>query len=499
MVPDLPKMLKRWLTGVLLMAGLGIAPLSLPAASAAELTTEAATEAMHRAVRFFRTHCSAGGGYVYRVSADGRHRQGEVAVGATTAWLEPPGTPAVGMAYLNAYRLTRDPVLLEAAKETADALIRTQLVSGGWEDGLEFDPAARKQRAFRVELGPSPQVGKLRNNTTFDDDKSQSAVRFLMQLDRELKFEDARLHEAARYALDAFVKAQYPNGAWPQRYAKFPVAADFPVRQASIPETWPPSFEGVPYSSYYTLNDNTITDLITSLLDAWDVYQEPRYLEAARRGGDFLLLAQLPEPQPGWAQQYNVEMHPAWARKFEPPALSGGESQGAMRTLMTLYRRTGDAKYLEPIDRALAYYRRSLLPDGRLARFYELGTNRPLYFTREYKLVYTDDDLPTHYSFKVSQRLDALEAEYNRVRETPRDSLWKPASTAAPKPSSELSRKAQAAVAALDARGAWVETGEILTLDRRKLRTELMDSKTFASNLQTLASYIAANSPAPSR
>ena len=97
----------------------------------------------------------------------------------------------------------------------------------------------------------------------------------------------------------------------------------------------------------------------------------------------FFVLAQLPEPQPAWAQQYDHEMHPAWARKFEPPAVSGGESQGVIRTLMTLYRRTAavtdDAdRFLEPIPRAIAYLRRSLLNDGRLARFYELETNRPL-------------------------------------------------------------------------------------------------------------------------
>src|SRR3954470_19083766 len=81
---------------------------------------------------------------------------------------------------------------------------------------------------------------------------------------------------------------------------------------------------------------------------------------------------------PAWAQQYDADMHPAWARRFEPPAVTGGESHGAMRILLRVYRETGDARYLEPIPRALAYLRRSRLPDGRLARFYELETNRPL-------------------------------------------------------------------------------------------------------------------------
>jgi len=63
-------------------------------------------------------------------------------------------------------------------------------------------------------------------------------VRFLMRVDRELKFEDKRLHEAARFALDQLIKAQYPNGAWPQRYYQFADPAKFPVKKASYPDSW---------------------------------------------------------------------------------------------------------------------------------------------------------------------------------------------------------------------------------------------------------------------
>ena len=77
--------------------------------------------AMHRAVRFFREQASTQGGYVYQWSADLAKREGEGKVDETTVWIQPPGTPAVGMAFLNAYRACGDPMLLEAAKETADA------------------------------------------------------------------------------------------------------------------------------------------------------------------------------------------------------------------------------------------------------------------------------------------------------------------------------------------------------------------------------------------
>ena len=47
---------------------------------------------------------------------------------------------------------------------------------------------------------------------------------------------------------------------------------------------------------------------------------DDRWERVARRGGDCLRAAQLPEPQPGRAQHYDRELRPAWARKCEPPA-----------------------------------------------------------------------------------------------------------------------------------------------------------------------------------
>ena len=175
--------------------------------------------------------------------------------------------------------------------------------------------------------------------------------------------------------------------------------------------------------------------MIDAMLEAARIYKEPRYLAAAEKGGAFILLAQMPEPQPGWAQQYDREMHPAWARLFEPASITGGESQSVMRALLLLYRETGNRKYLEPLTRALEYYRRSVLPDVDnpsevrrracrtgtpcMARFYELKTNRPLYITKGtrvtaldqgttnvdgYELSYSDESVITHYAVRGFRR-----------------------------------------------------------------------------------------------
>src|SRR5262245_53989302 len=91
-----------------------------------------AEAAMRRAAEFFRTKVASGGGYVYRYSSDLKHREGEGVAGPLTIWVQPPGTPAVGEAFLDAYDATGDRFYLDAAHETGQALVKGQLVSGGW-------------------------------------------------------------------------------------------------------------------------------------------------------------------------------------------------------------------------------------------------------------------------------------------------------------------------------------------------------------------------------
>ncbi len=464
----------------------------VPATGAAEPTRDDAVLAIQRATSFFREHCSAGGGYVFRISEDLSLREGENKVGDSTAWIEPPGTPAVGLAYLRAYQLTREPSLLEAARETAGALLQGQLLSGGWTEQIEFGAEDRQRYAYRVE---GNRVDGRHNTTTFDDNKTQSAIRCLMRLDSELKQSDARLHEAVAYALDHALAAQYANGAWPQKYDGKVSDHSVPDLQASYPDTWSREFPNEKYANYYTLNDGTLCDLIDTLLEAGQTYQDNRYSDAALRAGEFLLKAQMPAPQPGWAQQYNDHMHPAWARKFEPPAISGGESQQVMRTLLELYQRTADGRYLQAVERALPYYQQSALADGRLARFYELRTNRPLYLTKTYELTYSDSDMPTHYGFIVSSGLSRIERELAKLRELPVNQLGgQSESMPKPKLTDALRSSAAKAIAGLDARGAWVEAGNLRTHSEVNV-VRVISSATFINNIENLAHFVAASVP----
>jgi len=454
-------------------------------------TRDEASAALKRAVTFFRDKVSAEGGYLWRYSDDLALREGENVATVTQAWVQPPGTPSVGEALLAAYRRTREPSLLDAATQTARALVKGQLHSGGWDYRIEFDPAKRKTYAYRSDGAPAANA---RNVSTLDDNTTQSAVQYLMHIDQALEFKDKPIHEAVVFALDSLVNVQYPNGAWPQRFSGPPKAEDFPVIKANYPDSWPRTFPGVNYAGYYTLNDNAQADVISTLFEGAEIYNEKRFSDSARRGGDFLILAQMPEPQPAWAQQYNAQMQPAWARKFEPPSVTGGESHGAIRTLMDVYRQTGDKKYLEPIPRALDYLQKSQLADGRLARFYELKTNRPLYFTKQYELVYTSDDMPTHYAFIVGSGIARLREEYETLIATDPSKL-KPA----PQPekyelSAALTAAARRAIDSLDSRGAWVDNGRLRATDQvQNSVNRVITTQTFIRNVDTLSRFIAAS------
>jgi hypothetical protein len=225
-----------------------------------------------------------------------------------------------------------------------------------------------------------------------------------------------------------------------------------------------------------------------TLFTALDIYQDQASRQALVRLGDFLILAQMPEPQPAWAQQYDYQMRPVWARKFEPPGISPRESQDAIETLMRIHRLTGDAKYLEPIPRALAYLRKSLLPDGRHARYYELRTNKPLYMTSDYQLTHSDADLPQHYGFKTDSRLDAIEKEFNALK----------AGQAAAKPvrdAASLEKEVRRIIGELDAEGRWLSRyqGErLIGQTKFAVGAAYLSSEVFSRNVETLSGYLKA-------
>src|SRR5436190_3048147 len=270
----------------------------------AQPSRKVALDAMRQATTFMTTRVAYRGGYVWAVSEDFKRRYGEVPARPTQIWIQ-DGTPLVGMTFLDAYEVTGDRLYLESARQAADALIAGQRPSGGWHYFIDFDPKGINDwyvnEASQFKWGME-EYRHYYGNATFDDGNTAGATRFLLRF--YLTTREPRYRQPLRKALNFIVSAQYKNGAWPQRY---PLRNEF-------------SHDGFPdYTYYYTLNDGSAKSNIEVLLDAAEKLGDRRYLEAAKRGVDFMIHIQGPPDQAAWAEQYDPKtMRPTKARTHEP-------------------------------------------------------------------------------------------------------------------------------------------------------------------------------------
>lgn len=449
----------------------------------AEPSVQEVEQALERAVTYFSESVAVEGGYVYFYSPDLSRRLGEGAARETEIWVQPPGTPTVGEALLEAWLATGDPGFRDAALAAGKALVYGQLESGGWRNSIEFDPAGPRVDQYRNGKGRG------KNYSTLDDEISQAALKFLVRLDHALESQVPEIKDAVAYGLDRFLQAQFANGAFPQVWLG-PVPAVTPAK-ANYPEyDWRTEGRIKEYWDQYTLNDGVAGSVTDLLRTAHQLAGDDRCLEALRKLGGFLIDAQMPEPQPAWAQQYNQQMQPIWARAFEPPAISGRESEDAMIALLKIAEHTGDKKYLEPIVPAVKYLESSLLPDGRLARYYELQSNRPLYMERSgkvYSLTHDDSNLPSHYGWKNETQLETIKNGYRAVvAGQPLAGVLESAS-----PPGEIEEIADS----LDDQGRWISRyeGELLIGQAKFAVGDLyLSSEVFADNVVALSRWLVA-------
>lgn len=454
----------------------------------AESLDSKALKAMKKAGSYWATEVASHGGFVWEYSTDFKRRRGESKdLPPTTLWVQPPGTPAVGAVFLKAYEVTKDKMYLDAAMAAGKCLATGQLRSGGWGYSIEFDPKHYRYRHQHVS-DDHPKWAELSDTTTFDDNNTQSATRFLIELSQHV--EDPSIDLALRKALQCFLDAQYKGGKWDGAWS----------------QQYPPPAKG--YGALPTFNDNTMSDCVRTMLLAWKVLKKPEYKQSVLRCLDFYLRSQMPSPQAGWAQQYDKDLNPAWARKFEPPAVSGGESSGNVQLLLEMFIEFGDERYLDSAGRALDWYRHSRIgpaeEQGQWARFYEPRTNKPLYFTRTYELVYSDDDLPIHYSFKGSYGVERRMALFEEIAQKGRDYFvkkqpdWKAVM-------SKLAPEVEKVLQEQDEQGRWVQLvkksedvrddkGRVIRQVEEKTELSMMYSKDFVGKMRTLADYVEASS-----
>lgn len=451
-----------------LIACAGLAILLFASGAAQAATPQDALSVLERAATFFRDRLGVEGTYVWRYSADGTVRMGEGGkVPSSIGWVEPPGTPAIGAAFLRLHQITGQPEWLEAARTVAEALVRTQLVSGGWFYKIETSPELVGQWCYRsldaAKKCPDAEDNPNRNRTVLDDNTTQSVLNFLMWFDEASAHSVPVVDEAIKKGLKRLMKAQYANGAFPVFFTDKIPGQDVPsAAEATMPDSWSQTWIKPVTAPYFVTNDNLPRNVGRSFLNAYRLYGKDQYLATARRVGDFLLAAQLLAPQRGWSQQYDRTMQPVWGREFEPPSVVSHETAGCIEYLIELSGETGERKYLDAARSAADWLEAVRLPDGNWARFYELKTDRPLYVDNENRLTFSDDDLLGHYGMKGQFEIPKVLA---RLRSIEKGAPIVPAklwvSEADELDPSELSAQAQAFVDGIDAQGRWADDGWI--------------------------------------
>lgn len=408
-----------------------------------------AIRALRSGVEFYHS-LAIEGGYVYHYTLDQSERWGEGKTDEFTIEVQPPGTPAVGMSFLQAYRATGDSLHLRAAVDAAHALIRGQNALGGWEHKIYFN----RPKGNRI---------------SFDDDQSQSAISFLMALDQEV--DDIYLTASIEQALQMMLDSQLESGGWPHMYPQ----------QGN-------------YHDFATFNDEGINDCIRVMIEAYRYYDLEEYHGSLEKAARFLMISQLPPPQPGWAQQYNEYLQPAWARSFEPPAVCPLVTINNINTLIDLYDVMKSAVILEPISDAIQYLYDSRLANGKWGRFLELGTNKPLYYDRGRIRKPSLDALSlerrTGYGYEVdlSDKLADVTHRFEDVlnrRELPKLNL------------EQLEKLVKEILDTQDAQGRWITKNDtfrahedVRSWDGEYRTEDRISSATFNRNVEILCRYL---------
>ncbi len=427
-----------------------------------------AIKAVKKGIEFFHL-ISTNGGYLYNYSVDLKERWGEGygvndQASSSQIWVQPPGTPTVGSAMLRVFKITGDKSILSCAEDAGDALIGGQKKEGGWYYSIDFKDKSRGR------------------SCTFDDNTTQAALRFLIALDKEVNKKS--LDDAVERGLRFMMESQYETGGWPQWY---PLIGS--------------------YHDFYTYNDNSINDCIKVMIDAHSAYGKVEYLRSIEKAGGFIILSQVAPPQPGWAQQYNLYLQPAWARAFEPPAVCPSVTRRNIFTLIDIYLHTGVRKYLEPIQDAVRWLKESKLASGRWARFCELGTNRPLFYDygRIWKATYEElsPERRSGYGYFSGGILDGVVETYNEVKELGREKYLEKKNR--PLSRSEILEKLRSMessvseiISAQDEKGRWISKDKYRTYlpgDWRKWDgqykvAERINSHVFIRNVNVLCDYI---------
>lgn len=313
------------------------------------------------------------------------------------------------------------------AHRVAGNLLLYQRRSGGWPKNIDL--AAPLTETDRQQV----LADKDRNDGTIDNGATTQPLRFLARVVHASP-ERVACREAFRRGMVYLLEAQYPNGGWPQTH---------------------PHPTG--YQRHITFNDDAMVNVLTLLRDVaqgetpfdWlDLQTRQQAVGAVERGVDCILRCQIlvDGRRTVWCAQHDRDtLAPAPARSYEKASLSGSESVGILRFLMSLP--APSEAVVAAVEDGVRWFRESALtgirvvrrPDPDLPRGYDvivvtdreapriwgrfhcLETNQPLFCGRDGvikpRLADIEHERRVGYSWYSTAAERLLEIDYPRWRD----------------------------------------------------------------------------------
>jgi PelA/Pel-15E family pectate lyase len=281
----------------------------------------------------------------------------------------------------------------------ADNMLLYQRNNGGWPKNYDM------QAILTAEQRDSLVKSKEELHTTFDNSTTFTHIEYLAQVYTITHTEKYR--EGCIRGISFILSAQFPNGGWPQY---------FPLQDN--------------YSRRITFNDGAFTGIMQLLKKIVEYHPYFSFIPGELRkavkiafdkGVECILKSQISEngKLTAWCQQHNeLDLSPAWARAFEPPAICNGESAGIILFLMSIDHPSQDI--IRSIESAVKWFNDSKIDHTRVetikapaeeskyktsmtdqivvtdslappiwTRYYEIKTEKPLFCDRDSKFRYS--------------------------------------------------------------------------------------------------------------
>ena len=274
----------------------------------------------------------------------------------------------------------------------AENMLLYQRTIGGWPKAVG-DVKVDYTKTFTPAQKQATIEDASRNDATIDNGATTKEITHLVTAYKQTQ--NPAYKTAAEKGIRYLLKAQYANGGWPQYYP-----------DASL------------YRHQITYNDDAMVHVLNVLQDVaegkndFDIVDpslKPQCTTAVQKGIDCILKTQVKEAGQLtiWAAQYDEKtLQPAQARAFELVSLSSSESVGIIRFLMRQPNPSSEIK--QSITAAVQWLDKNKITDFNFVsvpdatqpkgfdkrvvadanstiwpRFYEIGTNRPLFSGRD--------------------------------------------------------------------------------------------------------------------